>query len=70
MFFGKENAQTGDTKLKSDTSDQAIVEGYSPVTTMHSSAIAIVTLGMTLYLLDPSILLNACHLLSLSVFTT
>ena len=70
MFFGKENAQTGDTKLKSDTSDQAIVEGYSPVTTMHSSVIAIVTLGMTLYLLDPSILLNACHLLSLSVFTT
>lgn len=70
MFFGKENVQTGDTKLKSDTSDQAIVEGYSPVTTMHSSVIAIVTLGMTLYLLDPSILLNACHLLSLSVFTT
>lgn len=70
MFFGKENVQIGNTKLKSDTSDQAIVEGYSPVTTMHSSVIAIVTLGMTLYLLDPSILLNACHLLSLSVFTT
>ena len=39
-------------------------------TTMHSSVIAILTLMISLYLFDSSILLNACHLLSLSLFSS
>lgn len=39
------------------------------ITTLHSSVISIITLTIALYLFDPSILLNACHLLSLSLFT-
>nr|YP_010217539.1 NADH dehydrogenase subunit 2 [Malassezia furfur]AUN27927.1 NADH dehydrogenase subunit 2 [Malassezia furfur]AUN27951.1 NADH dehydrogenase subunit 2 [Malassezia furfur]AUN28018.1 NADH dehydrogenase subunit 2 [Malassezia furfur]UBU96481.1 NADH dehydrogenase subunit 2 [Malassezia furfur]UBU96564.1 NADH dehydrogenase subunit 2 [Malassezia furfur] len=39
------------------------------ITTMHSTVIAVITMIISLYLFDPSILLNACHLLSLSLFT-
>nr|WBU10755.1 NADH dehydrogenase subunit 2 [Malassezia cuniculi] len=38
------------------------------ITTVHSSIISILTLTITLYLFDSSILLNACHLISLSIF--
>lgn len=63
MFFNKENAQTGISN-EENPSDQPLI------TTMHSSVISVLTLVITLYLFDPSILLNACHLLSLSLFTS
>ena len=63
MFFNKESAQTGASN-EGNSSDQPLI------TTMHSSVIAVLTLVITLYLFDPSILLNACHLLSLSLFTS
>lgn len=61
MFFSKDSVTTADnTTVEQDTPN---------VTTMHSSIIAVITMTITLYLFDPSILLNACHLLSLSLFT-
>lgn len=61
MFFSKDSVTTADNNT---------VEQDTPnVTTMHSSIIAVITMTITLYLFDPSILLNACHLLSLSLFT-
>nr|WBU10798.1 NADH dehydrogenase subunit 2 [Malassezia equina] len=63
MFFNKESAQTG-------VSNEEIPSDQPLITTMHSSVISVLTLVITLYLFDPSILLNACHLLSLSLFTS
>ena len=42
--------------------------GGSPITTMHSTLIAVLTAIITLFVFQPSILLNACHLLALSLF--
>lgn len=42
--------------------------GGSPITTMHSTLIAMLTGVITLFVFQPSILLNACHLLALSLF--
>lgn len=61
MFFTKESVNT----VNNNQSE----EETPTITTMHSSIIAVSTMVMTLYLFDPSILLNACHLLSLSLFT-
>lgn len=63
MFFNKDSVETMSDSSTNQESDQPLI------TTMHSSVIAILTLIITLYLFDPSILLNACHLLSLSLFS-
>ena len=42
--------------------------GGSPITTMHSTLIATLTAIITLFVFQPSILLNTCHLLALSLF--
>ena len=64
MFFQKDSA---DTTIQTDSTEEV----QQPlVTTMHSSVIAVLTLIISLYLFDSSILLNACHLLSLSLFSS
>lgn len=60
MFFDNNNNNTNITESNNDDNNN--------ITTVHSSIISILTLTMTLYLFDSSILLNACHLISLSVF--
>jgi len=63
MFFQKDSANT---TIQTDSSEEV----QQPlVTTMHSSVIAVLTLIISLYLFDSSILLNACHLLNLSLFS-
>lgn len=42
--------------------------GGVPITSLHSLVIASLTMVLTLYVLQPSILLNSCHLLALSLF--
>ena len=42
--------------------------GGSPITAIHSTLIAVLTAIITLFVFQPSILLNACHLLALSLF--
>ena len=61
MFFSKDSASV----VNNNNNEDAPL-----VTIMHSSIIAILTLIITLYLFDPSILLNSCKLISLSVFTS
>ena len=61
MFFSKDSA----SDVNNNNNEDAPL-----VTIMHSSIIAILTLIITLYLFDPSILLNSCKLISLSVFTS
>lgn len=61
MFF--DNNNNGVNNGESTNNDN-----NNNITTVHSSIISILTLTMTLYLFDSSILLNACHLISLSVF--
>lgn len=39
------------------------------ITTIHSLLIAMLTMVLTFFLLHPTILLNSCHLLALSLFT-
>ena len=64
MFFQKDSANT---TIQTDSTEEV----QQPlVTTMHSSVIAVLTLIISLYLFDSSILLNACHLLSLSLFSS
>ena len=51
------------------SSDNTITSrGGSPITEMHSTLIATLTIVITLFVFQPSILLNACHLLALSLF--
>lgn len=70
MFFSKDPVTTGDSHVEmGESSVNKTGEEEQLVTSMHSTVIAVLTLCMTLYLFDPSILLNACHLLSLSLFT-
>nr|AUN28099.1 NADH dehydrogenase subunit 2 [Malassezia japonica] len=61
MFFSKDSVNTA--------ANNTVEQDTPNVTTMHSSIIAVITMVISLYLFDPSILLNACHLLSLSLFT-
>lgn len=65
MFFQKDSAPTI-LSSEGETSEA----GTPLITSMHSSVIAILTLMISLYLFDSSILLNACHLLSLSLFSS
>lgn len=65
MFFQKDSVPTT-LSSESETSET----GTPLITSMHSSVIAILTLMISLYLFDSSILLNACHLLSLSLFSS
>lgn len=65
LFFQKESVST---TISSDTQDNSFTTPQ--ITTMHSTVIATLTLGITLYLFDSSILLNACHLVSLSLFSS
>ena len=64
MFFHKDSIPT---TVSSDIEDNSF--NTPTITTMHSTVIAILTLSISLYLFDSSILLNACHLLSLSLFS-
>ena len=61
MFFDTNNNTIESTNINTN-------DDNNNITTVHSSIISILTLTMTLYLFDSSILLNACHLISLSVF--
>ena len=65
MFFQKDSVPTT-LSSEGETSET----GTPLITSMHSSVIAILTLMISLYLFDSSILLNACHLLSLSLFSS
>lgn len=64
MFFHKDSIPT---TVSSDIEDNSF--NTPTITTMHSTVIAILTLSISLYLFDSSILLNGCHLLSLSLFS-
>lgn len=70
MFFNKTpdntNIPTSSIEQNTENSNEEFVP---TITTMHSSVIAVITMVISLYLFDPSILLNTCHLLSLSLFT-
>ena len=63
MFFDKDHANIVNNNTDPATFKEPLI------TTMHSSVIAVLTLVISLYLFDSSILLNACHLLSLSLFS-
>lgn len=63
MFFDKDHANIVNNNTDPATFKEPLI------TTMHSSVIAVLTLVISLYLFDSSILLNACHLLTLSLFS-
>nr|AUN28138.1 NADH dehydrogenase subunit 2 [Malassezia obtusa] len=66
MFFNK---TSDDTHVPTTVMEKEASSDDTPtITTMHSSVIAVITMIISLYLFDPSILLNSCHLLSLSLF--
>nr|WBU10853.1 NADH dehydrogenase subunit 2 [Malassezia vespertilionis] len=67
MFFSKDSVNT---VINSNNENNQNYDDQPLVTTMHSSVISILTLAITFYMLDSSILLNACRLMSLSLFTT
>lgn len=62
MFFDSNNNENNNMSSEKDINNN--------ITVMHSSIIAILTLTMTLYIFDSSILLNACRLISLSIFNS
>lgn len=62
MFFDSNNYENNNMSSEKDINNN--------ITVMHSSIIAILTLTMTLYIFDSSILLNACRLISLSIFNS
>ena len=67
MFFDNNN-NTNTIESTNTNTNNNNNDDNNNITTVHSSIISILTLTMTLYLFDSSILLNACHLISLSVF--
>ena len=66
MFFS--NSDTHESSSIWAPGGQYKEVGGSPITTMHSTLIAVLTAVITLFVFQPSILLNACHLLALSLF--
>ena len=62
MFFDSNNNENNNMSSEKDINNN--------ITVMHSSIIAILTLTMTLYIFDSSILLTACRLISLSIFNS
>jgi NADH-ubiquinone oxidoreductase chain 2 len=55
------------TKSLEDTMGNPQTEEYS-ITNVHSFVISSLTMIITLFVLQPTILLNSCHLLALSLF--
>lgn len=51
-------------------SNQSLISNNNKIGTIHSTIIAILTLFQVLYVMAPSILLNSCNLLSLTLFST
>lgn len=66
MFF--DSSVNTNNNIKENNSSEG--DSFNNITVMHSSIIAILTLTMTLYIFDSSILLNACRLISLSIFNS
>ena len=66
MFFDS-SVNTNNNINENNSSEE---DSFNNITVMHSSIIAILTLTMTLYIFDSSILLNACRLISLSIFNS
>ena len=56
--------------IKSNQEDKKVYSStnISPITNVHSLFIAVLTAVIALFVLQPTILLNSCHLLSLSLF--
>lgn len=48
--------------------ESSTIPVQSPVTNIHSTAIAILTMAITFFVFQPILLLNSCHLLALSLF--
>lgn len=48
--------------------ESSTIPVQSPVTNIHSSAIALLTMIITFFVFQPTLLLNSCHLLALSLF--
>ena len=66
MFF--DSSVNTNNNINENNSSEG--DSFNNITVMHSSIIAILTLTMTLYIFDSSILLNACRLISLSIFNS
>ena len=66
MFF--DSSVNTNNNINENNSSEG--DSFNNITAMHSSIIAILTLTMTLYIFDSSILLNACRLISLSIFNS
>lgn len=57
-----------DTNASSKQSNVTVQEGNG-ITNVHSLVIAILTMFLPFFILHPTILLNSCHLMALSLFT-
>nr|WBU10903.1 NADH dehydrogenase subunit 2 [Malassezia sp.] len=71
MFFNKDYASVVNSKNEEpDMVSMTPGKGQPLITSSHSTVITILTFIIAFYLLDPSILLNSCKLLSLSLFNS
>lgn len=68
MYFSVSSITTNKIESKSNSVHSNNNENYIYVTTMHTTIISILTTIIVLFIFEPSLLLNICEIISLSIF--